>query len=717
MRRSTVMMSVSLAVFGLIAALVVSNLFSVSILGLHLHSQKDLDAYSQEVNIQRKTIFAQRGTIYDTNMTILAEDVRSYTLFAIVDPNRPAVDGEQAYVSDFESTAQALAPILGLTVEYMVERLQKAKYQTEFGPKGSDLNQEIKQSIEALNLPGLGFTETLSRVYPQSSFASHLLGYVNDDELTPERDAIGRMGLEASMNDRLKGINGLRISTVDSQDYVLPGTPERITPAQNGQSIVLTLDKPLQDQLQMTLEQTQQAINALKAWGTIVEIKTGKILGIAQTENFDPNLSNPTSFLSYTSQLLYEPGSTMKTFTYAAAIEEGVYDHDATFNSKPFYYTIKEGKVVRLVSSSGSFGVIRNVNNTNWGTITYDYGYAVSSNVGVASLLSERLDPELYKKYLNKFHFFERVDTDILPESLAVSNISSLSDLLHVSFGQGISVNMLQLVQAYTAIMNGGVMMKPYVIDRVIDTATQEVLQQFEPTVVGQPISASTASTVVDLMRQAALNPASGVSHYAIPAVEVFGKTGTAQIYKDGSYVKDEYIYSVVLGLPYDDPQYLVYVAVQGYMSGQTTRQYRETVKATLNAIALRKLTPQNGESDVLTTVTMPRLINHSVPYALAHLESLSNLLVIIGSGNSVIQQVPAPLLTVLSNQRIFLLTSTEAILMPDMMGWSKKDVLTFFTLTGTQFIMDGSGMVQTQSIPAGTLILADEVILVSLSP
>ena len=716
MRRSTVMMSLSVTVFGLVAALVVANLFSVSILGVHLQSQTDLDAYSQEVNLQRSTVFARRGTIYDANMTILAEDVRSYTLYAIVDPTRPSMDGQQAYVSDFESTASALAPLLGLSTTYIIERLEKADYQTEFGPKGSDLSTAVKETIEALDLPGLGFTETLSRVYPQDTFASHLIGYINDDENTPEKDAIGRMGLEASLNNRLKGINGLRIATVDSQGYVLPGTPERITPAQNGQSVVLTLDKPLQDQLQMTLNQIQQIVTAQKAWGSIVEVKTGKILGIAQTENFNPNLANPTSFLSYTSQLLYEPGSTMKTFTYAAAIEEGVYDNEATFDSRPFYYTIKDGKIKRLTSSSGSLGVIRNVSNLNWGTISYEYGYAVSSNVGMASLLTDRLDPELLKKHLNNFHFFEPVNTDILPESLAVSNISSLTDLLHVSFGQGISVNMLQLVQAYTAIMNQGTMMKPYVVDRIVDSTTHEVLEQKTPSVVGQPISASTANTMVDLMRKAALNPDSGVRYYDIPAAHVFGKTGTAQVYKDGAYAKDEYIYSVILGLPYEDPQYLVYVAVDGYMSGSTTRQYREAIKSILNAIALRKLTPQNGENDVLTTGIVPRVINHSLSYALSQLQALTNPVVVIGSGNAVIQQVPSPLTRVLSNQRVFVLTSRDAVLMPDMHGWSKKDALTFFSLIGCQFIIDGSGSVITQSVPVGTLIPDGEVILVTLS-
>jgi penicillin-binding protein 2B len=717
MRRSTVMMSLSVAVFGLVAALVMANLFSVSILGVHYQSQTDLQAYSQEVNLQRSVVFARRGTLYDTNLTILAEDVRSYTLYAIVDPTRPSMDGQQAYVSDFSLTAQQLAPILHLSEDYILDRLSSADYQTEFGPKGSDLTLAQKQAIEALELPGLGFTETLSRLYPQGSFASHLLGFVNDDDQTPEKDAIGRMGLEAYLNGQLTGKNGFRIATVDSQGYVLPGAPERFVEAQNGRSVVLTIDKPIQDQLQLSLNQAQSATGASKVWGTVVEVKTGKILGIGQTESFDLNLANPQTFLNYTSQLLYEPGSTMKTFTYAAAIEEGVYENLATFNSAPFYYTISNGKIKRLASRTGALGTIRNVNNKNWGDITFEYAYAVSANVGVASLLSDYLDPEIFKKYLNKFHFFETVDTDITPETLAVGNITSLSDLLHVSFGQGISINMLQLVQAYTAIMNGGVMMKPYVIDRIVDSTTLEVYQQMEPTVVGQPISESTAQSVVDLMRTAALTPGGGVSSYALSSVDVFGKTGTAQIYVDGEYVEDEYIYSIVIGMPYDDPQYLVYVALQGMINSQNGVLYREAVKATLNAIVLHKLNPQNGNSDVLSTVFVPRVINHSLIYALSQFSTLPNPLVVIGAGTSVIQQVPSALTPVLSNQRLFLLTSKTNALMPDLSGWSKKDALTFFSLIDAQFVMDGTGMVRSQSVLPGTIINPDEVILVTLTP
>jgi penicillin-binding protein 2B len=717
MRRSTVMMSLSVAVFGLVAALVMANLFSVSILGVHYQSQTDLQAYSQEVNLQRSVVFARRGTLYDTNLTILAEDVRSYTLYAIVDPTRPSMDGQQAYVSDFSLTAQQLAPILHLSEDYILDRLSSADYQTEFGPKGSDLTLAQKQAIEALELPGLGFTETLSRLYPQGSFASHLLGFVNDDDQTPEKDAIGRMGLEAYLNGQLTGKNGFRIATVDSQGYVLPGAPERFVEAQNGRSVVLTIDKPIQDQLQLSLNQAQSSTGASKVWGTVVEVKTGKILGIGQTESFDLNLANPQTFLNYTSQLLYEPGSTMKTFTYAAAIEEGVYENLATFNSAPFYYTISNGKIKRLASRTGALGTIRNVNNKNWGDITFEYAYAVSANVGVASLLSDYLDPEIFKKYLNKFHFFETVDTDITPETLAVGNITSLSDLLHVSFGQGISINMLQLVQAYTAIMNGGVMMKPYVIDRIVDSTTLEVYQQMEPTVVGQPISESTAQSVVDLMRTAALTPGGGVSSYALSSVDVFGKTGTAQIYVDGEYVEDEYIYSIVIGMPYDDPQYLVYVALQGMINSQNGVLYREAVKATLNAIVLHKLNPQNGNSDVLSTVFVPRVINHSLIYALSQFSTLPNPLVVIGAGTSVIQQVPSALTPVLSNQRLFLLTSKTNVLMPDLSGWSKKDALTFFSLIDAQFVMDGTGMVRSQSVLPGTIINPDEVILVTLTP
>lgn len=713
--RSNTLLLFSGSIIGLVALLVIANLFSVSILGYHYHSETDLDEYSSNINLSTNVLAAHRGTIYDKDLNILAEDVTSYTLYAIVDPTRPAVDGHQAYVSDFEGTADQLATILKVEASYILERLNMAEYQTEFGPAGRHLNAETKARIEALNLPGLGFNETLKRSYPLDSFASYLLGFANDDDQTVEIDLKGRMGLEASLDAALKGKDGYQVSTVDAQGYVLPGSKQTIKNAINGNSVILNLDRTLQDQLELTMAETETLLKATQTWGTIVEVKTGKILAFAQNQNFDLNNIDTANFMNFGSQLTYEPGSTLKTFTYAAAIEEGVYNGTETFDSGPFIYGYVDWKLTRLKSLANSIGVINNVNKKNWGTIDYDTGYAVSSNVGIASLLTAKLDPEVFKKYLADFHFFEPVNTDIQPETVAPFALNTTSDLLHVGFGQGISVNMLQMVQAYTAIMNGGTMMKPYIVDRIVNADTQEVLVQNEPQVVGSPISSDTAQQVVDLMRLAVTNPIGSCHRYEMDSLELFCKSGTAQVVVNGSYASDEFIYSVVIGMPYDDPQIMLYY-VYRCPTILVAAPQTKVVADLLKAIEFYAINRNPVDEEIVSSFELPALINHTTDFASLVLAQKTNPISVIGNGSSIINQYPSSGTTILSTQRIFLLTGYTDLIMPDMTGWSKKDVLAYFRLANRSVSIDGEGFVSSQSIPSGTVMNEEEVTFIVCS-
>lgn len=709
------MLLFSASIIGLVALLVMANIFSVSILGFHYQSATDLDAYSNNINLSTSVLAAHRGTIYDKDMNILAEDATSYTLYAIVDPSRPAIDGHQAHVSDFEETADKLSKILKVEKSYLVERLQQAEYQTEFGAFGRHLSAETKALIEALGLPGLGFNETLKRTYPMETFASYLLGFANDDDQTVDIDLIGRMGLEASLNDRLKGINGFQVSTVDSQGYVLPGSKQTIKNAVNGNSVILTLDRTLQDQLELTMAETETSYKATQLWGTIVEIKTGKILAFAQNQNFDLNNIDTDNFMTFGSQMTYEPGSTMKTFAYAAAIEEGVYHGKQTFDSGPFIYGYVNWKLSRLNSLTNSIGVIRNVARKNFGIIDYDTGYAISSNVGIASLLTESLDPEIFKKYLSEFHFFEPVNTDIQPENTAEFSLNTTSDLLHIGFGQGISVNMLQMVQAYIAVMNGGTMMKPYIVDRIINADTKEVLIQNGPTIVGQPISAESSDQIIDLMRYTVTHPGGTCRKFELDKTEIICKSGTAQLVVNGSYSEDEFIYSYVVGLPYDDPQILLYYAFKSPTIINTDDR-NDQIKEILKTIEFYTFDRNQVNEEILTSFELPSLINHTSDFASAVLNSKTNPLTLIGSGSTVINQYPAPLTTILSTQRVLLLSSYDNIMMPDMTGWSKKDVLAFYRLANRSVSIDGEGFVSAQSIIAGTVMNDEEVTFIVCS-
>ncbi len=712
--RSNIMLLFSTSIIGIVTLLVIANLFSVSILGYHMHSQTDLKDYSNNINLSTSIINANRGTIYDRDMNILAEDVVSYTLYAIVDPTRPAVDGQQAYVSDYDQTATKLSSILGTSKSYILDRLNQAQYQTEFGAFGRQLSSATKAQIEALNLPGLGFIDTQKRTYPLDTFASYLLGFANDDDQTLEMDLKGRMGLESSLDDWLKGTNGHQISTVDSQGYILPGSKQTIKAAKNGNSVVLTIDRTLQNQLELTMKDTELLLNATQTWGAIIEVKTGKILAFGQNHNFDLNKVITDNFMTFGSQMTYEPGSTMKTFTYAIAIEEGVYNGKALYDSSRFMYGYKNGKLTRLNEAANSIGIINNFNNRNYGMINYDTGYALSSNVGIASLLTTSLDPEIFKKYLNEFHFFEKVDTDIQPESLATQSIQTTSDLLHVGFGQGISVNMLQLIQAYSAIMNKGKMMKPYVVDRIINPDTKEVLVQNQPVVVGTPISSATADQTVDLMRYAVTYEKGSCLRYAIDSVNIICKSGTAQLVDNGKYSDKEFIYSVMIGLPYEDPEIMVYYAYRSdtYNSNEREREIRELVKI----IDFYNLSNETVDDEVDASFVLPSFVNHSPDFVKQLLVKQMNPVIIMGNGKSIINQYPSADTMILNSQRIILLSSYDHLQMPDMHGWSKKDVLAFFRLINQSVSVEGEGYVSSQSLSPGSNIIDGEVTFIVLS-
>ncbi|MBN2877657.1 MAG: penicillin-binding protein, partial [Bacilli bacterium] len=388
MKRSRNLLLFTIGLTGMVCALLAINLYFVSIAGIHLNSQTNLVEYSSNVNTVKQTLIAKRGLIIDRNDEIIAQDRETYTLYAIVSSTRPSYKDKPAYVVDKEVTAEVLANVLAAPYDYILERLVSASYQTEFGLYGSNLSLSQKNAIEELDLNGIGFTKTLTRHYPLNTFAAYLIGFVQKDELNTK----GVMGIEASYDKALAGVDGSKVAVVDRYGYSLPGYPEEVVNPQDGYNLKLTLDRSIQEQLESSFLMTQERFNATEAWGAVMEVSTGKILAVGQYPSYDPNKKDITNYQSYLTQQIYEPGSTMKAFTYAAAIDSGVYRGSDTFNSATFLVGLdKNGNAIRSSNSGNLIGSIRNANNRDWGQISYDLGFAYSSNVGVASLLTKYL--------------------------------------------------------------------------------------------------------------------------------------------------------------------------------------------------------------------------------------------------------------------------------------------------------------------------------------
>lgn len=704
--------------------LLVADVFCVAIRKVHPNSQTDLSPYVDSSNTVVEYTKAMRGNLYDRNGNVIAQDAKTYNIVCILDENRPSIDGEITYVKDKEATASALSKILLIDYDKVLALLSQDIYQTELGSAGRNLSKNTKDEIEALELPGIEFTDSIQRLYPNHTFASNLIGYAIADE---NGSTVGQMGLELYLDSYLAGQDGKRVYQVDKNGYVLPGMKEETVSAINGNDVYLTLDAGIQQALETAFKETEQKFNATSVWGGVMEIDTGKVIAWGQSPSFDPNsLENITNYNNIGSQSAFEPGSTMKTFDWAAAINEGKYDGSALADGNEFCWTSDADNNPSKTSKENSMGAcIYNASQKKWGTVTLDDGLVYSLNTVAATIETEYITPAVYEQYLQDFGFFQKVDTDGLPESAGIKQFTWPADKLSLSYGQGSTVTMLQMFQAYSAIFSDGTMVKPYFVESIRDPYdSSNVIYQAETDVTGNPITEETAQQIQSILYDV-VNRSDGTARfYKIPECELMGKTGTAEVAgNDGKYEAGRNIASVMLAMPADDPKVLVYYAFDAAYTVQMAT-YTEPQKSLLRKIA--QVYGFSGDSSSVTAVTtdqnkdvelvetqMPSLLNHTVDYSVKQLDGSNTQLTVLGGGRNVIDQYPKTSDTLTTGDRVFLLTDTSSFEMPDLTGWTRKDVAALWSITGFGFELSGEGVVTSQSVPAGTVVTKGTVIQV----
>ena len=699
-----------------VALLVTVNVFLVTIAKLHIRSNTSLSDYVQSVSNVEEKIFASRGNIYDNSGTIVAQDVKTFDIICYLDPDRLSSSDEIAYVDNPSFTAQALAPILGMDASEIYDILvsNSGLYQIELGAMGRNLSKEQKEQIEAIEgLHGIDFRNSYKRYYPYGeTFSPQLVGFAQSDNTGK---LIGKLGIESYLNDELSGTDGYHSYQRDKHGFILPGMFEETLNAVNGYDVYLTLDLSIQEALNSALNTTMEAKNASRAWAAVVEIKTGKILAWGQTPSFDPNNLSPDDVqVNYGSQLAYEPGSVMKSVIYSAAMDLGVYDGDMGFDSSPYCYTASSGRTY----AGDQLGCIYNVSRLDWGVIPLDYGLIYSSNVATATLLSQYVGVDKYKEYLDRYHLYQNVNSDGIDEVPGYTNygLSPVDDIT-ATYGQGSSTTMLQLLQAYTAIFGNGEMVKPYLIEKIVDPNTNTVVYQGSRKVVSEPISKSTAKQMQDLLRRVVAEPDGTCRHYAAKTVEVMGKTGTSEIPLDGGYAEDQNIISCMLGFPYEDPQYMVYFA---YVSPETV-YYNYEIKPIpdlIDRIALLEnliINEDENDPDVkyIEKHEMPNLLGRSVNEVKEELEGYGLDIVEIFDGSKIIGQLPKEMEDVYTYQKVFLLTDGSSMTVPDFKGWTRKDVIDFWNLSRIPMKMEGYGVAYEQSVEPGSIADPDKEIII----
>ena len=673
----------------------------------------NLQALAKKRTTKTDIIKAERGNIYSSDNEVLAQNVSSYKLIAYLSPSRTTDEDNPQHVVDKEKTAKELAPILGISEEEILGYLNKEGiYQTEFGSAGKGLSELTKEQIEKLNLPGIDFEESLKRYYPKGDFASYVLGYAKeettvDQDGNEETNMEGEMGIEKYYDSTLKGEDGYVTYQKDLRGYKIAGTNEISKDASRGKDIYLTINSSIQFFVEQALSEAEANYNY--QWFTIMiaDAKTGAILASSTSPSFDPNVRNITNYLDMNVSSPYEPGSTMKIFTYMCAMEQGVYNGNETYHSGTY------------VTTDGT--EIGDWNRAGWGDITFDRGFALSSNVGVINLIDRYLSADVLRSYFKKLGFSKKTGIELPNESEGKIDFKYETEIFNAGFGQGITTTPIQNIQALTSLTNGGVMLKPYLVERIVDPDTGEVVYEGERTEVDTVASETTVNKIKDLMWDTVNTPGMTGTGYRLEGYNLIGKTGTAQIADEnsGGYLTGESdIISSFAGIyPKDDPKVIIYASVKRPEGGNQKVIWTAIKDIVLNISKYYGTDPTSTVDNSLKEYSLSSYKNKDVNNSKAELESMGMSVTVIGAGSDVIKQYPSKGEKVTAGTKVFLITNDSNVTLPDVVGLSSKQAEDLLRLLGVNVKLEGNGYVTAQSVGAGTLITAGMEVTLALSP
>jgi putative penicillin-binding protein 2B len=635
-----------------------------------------------------------RGAIYDNSGNVIAEDSHSFTLYAILDKSSLDYKGKPMYVVDKEKTAEKLSTVIPLSEKKILKYLhpKHKAYQVEFGTAGSGISLATKKKIMAMHLPGIHFDETPSRLYPNGRFASHIIGIAQpfNDKKTHSINLIGTMGIEKYFNKVLSGKDGRRIALVDAGEYQLPGGQHSYKAPINGNNIYLTIDSQLQIYLENLLDAVQNKYKPKALTAIVEDVKTGKIMAASQRPTFDPATRKGLNdnWRNILVQDSYEPGSVFKILSITAAIQEGKY------NPKEYY---RSGSI----TFNGS--TIHDWNYTGWGAIPFEQAFPRSSNVGM-SILVNRLGRHTWRRYLDNYHIGKKTNITLPDENSGLINIHSQIDQAVTSFGQGINVNAMQMMQVYSALANSGQMLKPQLVEKIV-SSSGKVIKRYKKIKVGKPVySQETAQTTLKLMRDVVEKEYGTGMTYKIPGKSIAVKTGTAQIAGiHGGYLKGDrnYLFSVVGLTPADNPRYCIYITMK---QPQVMSDPPETIMSLIFKPLINRVSVSSKVDMMSEQITIPSVKGQSREQAVRLLEKMGLYVETIGSGHKVEAQSILANTKVNPNSKIIIFTG-GIIRCPNMKGWTIKQVTQFANISKVKVEVLGKGKVYKQSrIPRSIL-------------
>lgn len=508
---------------------IIARVFYIQMIDYSKLSRLANDLWSRNLPIE-----ADRGLILDRNGVVLADNLTTTSLVLI--PNQ---------IQDKDTTTKELAKILNVTEEEMAKHVNKKTSIERVHPEGRRLSYEVADQIAELNLPGVYLVKEAKRYYPYGNLLSHVLGYVGIDNQ-------GLSGLELQYDEYLTGEAGAIKYYSDAKGNKLDLSEVYVEP-QDGMNLQLTIDYKIQISLERELDNVVSMFNPDMALAVVIDPNNGEILGMSSRPNFDPN-----NYQNYTTETLsrnlpiwasYEPGSTFKIMTFASALEENLIDME-----KDHFYD--SGSVTISGSRIGCWKA------GGHGDQTFLQVLENSCNPGFVKL-GQMLGKDKLFSYLEKFGFGEKTGIDLNGEGkgiiFSLDQVGEL-ELVTTAFGQGVSVTPIQQVAAVSSVVNGGNLYVPYVVKNILEPQTNTIMKHFDKQFVRNTISEETSNKMRYALESVV---ARGGGRYAyIDGYRIGGKTGTAQKVENGRYLVNNYIMSFMAVVPSNDPQAILYVAI-----------------------------------------------------------------------------------------------------------------------------------------------------------
>ena len=649
---------------------------------------EDLQRRAQAQWTSESVIRPTRGQITDRNGTVLAQSATAYTVCA-----------SPRQVADASQFARLIAPVLDMEASSIEKKVSDTS-------KGGvtikrQVSREIAQQLKSMlaehraqdsdALDGLYLEEESKRYYPMGAFAAQLIGLTTID-------GVGQSGLESTLDSYLSGKSGRVLSEIDGKGRELGyGTSEYIA-AVNGGMVTLTIDASIQSFCEQVAREAISVNNAKAVRILAMDPETGEILAMVNKPDFDLN-DPPRDDVDTLTELMrnrivtdaYEPGSTFKILTSAAALDSGVVSVNEGFYCSGATYI--DGSRVRCWGNPH-------------GAETFAQALQNSCNP-VFVEMGLRLGIERFYDYLDRFGIGSATGVDIPGEAggivISESTVKRV-DLARIGFGQSVAVTPIQLLTAACSVINGGERMQPYVIQSITD-GNGEIIEKGEPTVVARTISESTSATMRALL-ESVVAEGGGKNAY-ISGYRVGGKTGTAQVYVDGVVSSDTHIGSFLGFAPADDPQIAILVIVEEAdvaidFGSQTAAPFARDILE--KSLVYLGVAPESDETPA-PEVAVPDVTGMSVEEATKALKEIGLSCVMDGSGSKVVGQLPAGGASISEGSLVMLyvdktvaLEDNNRVKIPDVTGMSVLEANKLLRSYGLQMQIEGSGIAVSQS-------------------